>query len=260
MPISKARDSERLTGRQLLELLCPNYIELHGDRLFGDDPAIIGGLAKIHEEYVTIIAQNKGASTEERLECNFGMAHPEGFRKAKRLIKQAEKFNRPVILIMDTAGAYPGIGAEERSQGDAIAQMLYELSDLKVPIISILLSEGGSGGALALGLCDHLLMFEHGFYSVISPEGFNAILYKGELKVDDVVDQMKITADHLLDFGIVDELIAEPKSGLNVENYQLLIPGLRSRINELLTEYMQLSEAELIEKRYERFRKFGRYE
>ncbi len=260
MPISKARDINRLTGRQLLELLCPNYIELHGDRLYGDDSAIIGALAKINEQYVTVIAQNKGATTEERMECNFGMAHPEGFRKAKRLIKQAEKFNRPVVMIMDTAGAYPGIGAEERSQGDAIAQMLYELSDLKVPAISILLSEGGSGGALALGLCDHLLMFEHGFYSVISPEGFNAILYKGELQVSDVIDQMKITSKHLIDFGIVDELISEPKNGLNVENYQLLIPGLRTRLDELITEYQKFSVEELITKRYERFRKFGRYE
>ncbi len=260
MPISKARDSERLTGYDLIKLLCPDFIELHGDRLYGDDRAIIGGIGKIDNTYVTIIGQNKGSNTDERIASNFGMAHPEGFRKAKRLIKQAEKFNRPVILIMDTAGAYPGIGAEERGQGNAIAEMLFELSDLKVPIISLLLSEGGSGGALALGVCDHLMMFENGFYSVISPEGCNAILYGGEKKIEDLVDQMKITSEHLLNLEIIDEVISEPKQGLNVENFSLLTNSLVNKIDEKIIELSHLSTEELISRRYERFRKYGRYE
>lgn len=260
MPISKARDINRLTGSELIELLCPKFYELHGDRLYADDAAIVGGIAKLNNQYVTIIAQNKGNDTDSRIKSNFGMAHPEGFRKAMRLIKQAEKFKRPVILIMDTAGAYPGIGAEERGQGSAIANMLYELSDLKVPIVSILLSEGGSGGALALGLCDHLMMFEHGFYSVISPEGYNAILYKGKREIKDLIEQMKITANHLVDFEIVDEIITEPKQGLNKENFTLLAPGLCDRIDQVINELSNLEVEELVKKRYERFRKFGRYE
>lgn len=260
MPISQARNIERLTGRELIELLCPKFFELHGDRLYGDDGAIVGGIAKLNHQYVTIIAQNKGNDTDSRIDSNFGMAHPEGFRKALRLIKQAEKFNRPVILIMDTAGAYPGIGAEERGQGAAIAQMLYELSEIKVPIISLLLSEGGSGGALALGVCDHLMMFEHGFYSVISPEGYNAILYKGKMQINDLIEQMKITSNHLVEMAIIDEIISEPKQGLNHENFALLANGLADRIETKIVELQQLDREELIQKRYERFRKFGQYE
>ncbi len=258
--IAQARDINRLTGSQLIELICPKFIELHGDRLYGDDPAIVGGLAKIGDEYVTIIAQNKGHDTDSRITSNFGMAHPEGFRKALRLVKQAEKFNRPVILIMDTAGAYPGIGAEERGQGSAIAQMLYELSDLDVPVISILLSEGGSGGALALGVCDHLMMFENAFYSVISPEGYNAILYKGTREINDLIDQMKITGEHLKNIDIIDEIIKEPKVGLTKESYSFLVNGLNDRINQKIKELKQLSSEERLEMRYERYRKFGRYE
>ncbi len=258
--ILKARDVNRLTGRELISLISTKFIELHGDRLYGDDRAIVGGIAKINGEYVTIIAQDKGKDIDEKMSKNFGMAHPEGFRKAKRLVKQAEKFNRPVILIMDTAGAYPGIGAEERGQGNAIAEMLYELSTLKVPVISILLSEGGSGGALAFGVCDHLYMFENAFYSVISPEGYASILYRGERQVSDVIDEMKILSPNLKDLSIVDEILIEPKDGLNKDSYEYLSIDLKEKIKEKIKELSGKNKSDLLDDRYERFRKFGRYE
>ncbi len=258
--ILDARDPKRLTGKQLVNLLTKEFIEFHGDRLYADDSAIVGGIGRIRGQYVTIIAEDKGEDLASRVTKNFGMAHPEGFRKALRLIKQAEKFNRPIILIMDTAGAYPGIGAEERGQGSAIANLLYELSTIKVPVVSILLSEGGSGGALALGVCDYLLMFENSFYSVISPEGFASILYKGEKKVQDVIDEMKILPENLEKLGIIDEIITEPKEGLTVESYRYLVEELRKTISNVITDKAKLSSEELIEARYERYRKFGNYE
>ncbi len=258
--ILDARDPKRLTGKQLINLLTKEFIEFHGDRLYGEDCAIVGGLGRIRGNYVTIIAEDKGCDLDERMEKNFGMAHPEGFRKALRLIKQAEKFNRPVILIMDTAGAYPGVGAEERGQGSAIANLLYELSAIKVPVISILLSEGGSGGALALGVCDYLLMFENSFYSVISPEGFASILYKGEKDVKDLIDDMKILPENLETLEIIDEIITEPKEGLTSESYRYLVEELRLKISKIIKEKQAMSTEQLLNDRYNRYRKFGKYE
>ncbi len=258
--ILDARDPKRLTGKQLVQLLTKEFIEFHGDRLYGDDSAIVGGIGRIRGKYVTIIAEDKGSDLEQRVEKNFGMAHPEGFRKALRLIKQAEKFKRPIILIMDTAGAYPGVGAEERGQGSAIANLLYELSTISVPVISILLSEGGSGGALALGVCDYLMMFENSFYSVISPEGFASILYKGEKEAKDIIDEMKILPEHLQELEIIDEIITEPKEGLTVDSYRYLVEELRKTISNVIKTKESISAEELIESRYNRYRKFGRYE
>jgi acetyl-CoA carboxylase carboxyl transferase subunit alpha len=250
--VKVARDPNRLISSQLIDLLCDNFIELHGDRLFGDDSAVIGGLGSINGEIFTIIAQEKGDTLENKMERNFGMAQPEGFRKANRLIKQAEKFNRPIITLIDTAGAYPGIEAEERGQAEAIANLLYTLSDIKVPVISIVISEGGSGGALALGVCDHTLMFENAFYSVISPEGFASILYKGKKTVEEVVETMKITADDMVEMGICDEIIKEPKTQLNKKSFQFQADDLKARIIEITKEKRKLSKTVLVNKRNEK--------
>lgn len=254
--IQIARDPERLTGKGLINLLTKTFIELHGDRRFGDDHAIISGIGRIKGQYVTIIAQEKGSGIDERIDRNFGMANPEGYRKVLRLAKNAEKFNRPIITIIDTAGAYPGIAGEERGQGNAIAELLYEFSTLKVPVISILLSEGGSGGAIALGVSDYMYMFENAFYSVISPEGYASILYKGELPVSEVVEQMKIQANDLLEFGVVDEIITEPSEGLNEVSYQYLVENLRQSISDKIKELQSMSDSDLVESRYERFKQY----
>jgi len=253
--IQAARDPKRLVGRQLIDIIADNFIELHGDRYYGDDKAIVGGIGTINGKPYTLIAQQKGSELDERVDCNFGMAQPEGFRKAHRLIQQAEKFGRPVITIVDTAGAYPGIEAEERGQASAIANMLYMLSDVKVPVITIILSEGGSGGALALAISDHIFMFENAFYSVISPEGFASILYKGERKVEDVVDSMKIMPEDMLRFGIIDEIIKEPKVQLNVETYQFQSEELKEKILKVTEKKEKLPMKELIKKRSQRLEK-----
>jgi acetyl-CoA carboxylase carboxyl transferase subunit alpha len=212
----------------------------------------------LNDKKVTFIAHDKGADIEERKENNFGMAHPEGYRKVLRLAKQAEKFNRPIITIIDTAGAYPGIGAEERGQGSAIAECLYELSDLKVPIISILLSEGGSGGALAIAVCDHMLMFENAFYSVISPEGYASILYKDGSKAPEIIDDMKIMPNDLLDMEIIEEIIEEPKQGLTMDNFEYHRQELKNRLCAVLAEKQALKSDKLVKERYNRFRKYGK--
>ena len=253
-----ARDPNRITGKGLIDKLLTEKVEFHGDRLFGEDSAIYAGIGMLNDKKVTFIANDKGTNIEERMENNFGMAHPEGYRKVIRLAKQAEKFNRPIITVIDTAGAYPGIGAEERGQGSAIAQCLYELSDLKVPIISILLSEGGSGGALAIGVCDHMLMFENAFYSVISPEGYASILYKDGSKAPEIVDDMKIMPKDLLKMQIIEEIIKEPKKGLTLENFEYHRHELKKRLCDVIDQKQSLKPEKLIKERYNRFRKFGK--
>jgi len=253
--ISIARSVHRPVGIHFTDLF-DDFIEFHGDRLYGDDPAIISGIGMIDGQAYTVIIQNKGVTIEDKQNNNYGMAQPEGYRKALRMMKQAEKFNRPIITIIDTPGAYPGIGAEERGQGEAIARNLFELSDLKVPIISFLLSEGGSGGALALGISDSLHMFENAYYSVISPEGFASIIYKDAKEVEKAVAIMEIFPDQLLKLKIIDSIILEPDS-LSTKNLQLAFANMRRLIVKDYTTFSKMSTEKLIKSRNERFNKFG---
>lgn len=250
-----ARHQDRITARTLIKHLITDFIELKGDRLYRDDKAIIGGIGYLDSQPVTVIAEEKGRTTQEKIIHNFGMPHPEGYRKAIRLMKQAEKFNRPIITIIDTPGAYPGIEAEERGQARAIANNLYEMAKLEVPIIVIILSEGGSGGALAIGVGDYMLMYENAIYSILSPEGFASILYKDSKKAKDAAKHMKLTAKDLLEFKIIDEIIIE-KEGLHLNPIDGLIQ-LKASLKKQLKYFSKLNKNELIEKRYQKFRKIG---
>jgi acetyl-CoA carboxylase carboxyl transferase subunit beta len=250
-----ARNSSRPHARAFIAQLFDGFFELHGDRLFGDDPALIGGLAAFEGVPVTVAAHLKGSDLNENISSNFGMAHPEGYRKFIRLINQAEKFNRPVITFIDTPGAYPGIGAEERGQAEAIARCLYQLSALEVPVITVITGEGGSGGALALGLADHLIMLEYAVYSILSPEGFASILWKDAKRATQASELMKLTAYDLLSFGMIDEIVSEPPDGAHIDaegTIESLRPVIRLALNQLLA----LDTQTLLTRRYERFRKY----
>lgn len=249
------RSEKRPTGKQLAYELFPDLTELKGDRFYGEDGAIVCGIATLFDKPVTVVAQNKGSNFEERVENNFGMAHPEGYRKAKRMFLQAEKFKRPIITIVDTSGAYPGIESEERGQASSIADCLMTLADINVPVITIVLSEGGSGGALALAHSDYIYCFEKAYYSVISPEGYSEILYKSKKSVDEIIEDLPIFADNLLDLEIIDQIIPEPEEGLSlpldsVQNYDL-----KQNINSVIEK---LNTKQIKEHRYNRFRKFGK--
>lgn len=251
--VNIARMAERPTAKEYIDLIFDDFIELHGDRLYSDDKAIIGGIGYLGDMPVTIIGQQKGRTTKENIDRNFGMPHPEGYRKALRLMKQAEKFNRPIICLVDTPGAYCGLGAEERGQGEAIARNLFELSTLKVPIISTIIGEGGSGGALALAVADRVWMLENAIYSILSPEGFASILWKDSKKAAEAADVMKITATDLLELGIIDKIIDEPQGGAHNSIEQVsssLKEALISEINELIN----IEKNKLIEERYNRYR------
>lgn len=251
-----ARGEHRVKGKELLEKLCPQFFELHGDQYYGDDASIIGGVGYLKNIPVTIIAQVKGKSINENIKRNFGMTSPEGFRKALRLALEAEKFKRPIITIVDTSGAYPGKGAEERGQARAIAQNLMEFSKLKTPVLSIVLSEGGSGGALALTVSDYIYMFENAVYSILSPEGFTSILFKNTKPVQEVAGYMKLTSTDLYNNGLVDEIIKEPLGGiryLSDEYMESIINGLTLKIEELSKKPLD----QLLEERYLKFRKIG---
>ena len=251
-----ARSEKRIKAKHLISSLFNGFIELHGDRLFGDDQSIISGIGYIKDMPVTIIAQAKGDNLNENLKRNFGMTSPEGFRKSLRIAKEAEKFNRPIITIVDTSGAYPGKGAEERGQATAIAENLLEFSKLNVPVISIILSEGGSGGALALTVSDYIYMFENAIYSVLSPEGFTSILFKDKISVSDAAGFMKLTSNDLLNYGICDEIIKEPLGGIRYisnEFSEELINKLYDKINELKS----IDNNKLLDERYNKFRKIG---
>ncbi|MGH4119075.1 acetyl-CoA carboxylase carboxyltransferase subunit alpha [Clostridium sp.] len=255
--VSIARLVERPTALDYINRIFENFMELHGDRYYGDDAAIIGGIAEINGTPVTVIAQQKGNNTKENIKRNFGMPNPEGYRKALRLMKQAEKFNRPVICLVDTPGAYCGIGAEERGQGEAIARNLMEMSNLKTPIISIVIGEGGSGGALAMAVADEVWMLEHAIYSILSPEGFATILFKDASRAKEAANQMKITAQDLINFGIIDRIIKEPLGGAhtNVDEMAISIKrNLEESINRLKSEPVEA----LLTKRYYKFRKIGK--
>ena len=209
-----ARKPERPKALDYIKYIFDDFMELHGDRCFGDDKAIIGGIARLGDTQVTVIGEQKGKNVKENMERNFGMPEPDGYRKALRLMKQAEKFKRPIITFIDTPGAYPGIGAEERGQGEAIARNIMEMSMLKVPIICVVIGEGSSGGALAIAVGDKIVMLENAIYSILSPEGFASILYKDSSKAKEAAEDMKATAKDLKDLGIIDKIIKEPEGGV----------------------------------------------
>ena len=252
--VIKSRMKDRPVGSDYISRLFTDFIELHGDRYFQDDKAIIGGIAKFHGVPVTVIAQEKGKTIKENLERNFGMPSPEGYRKALRLMKQAEKFQRPVICLVDTPGAFCGIEAEERGQGEAIAKNIYEMSALKVPILSVIIGEGGSGGALAMATANEVWILENAIYSILSPEGFASILWKDSKRAKEAAEVMKLTARELKEAGIVEEVIEEPKH-FTVENLSSVCDNLEKKIKSFLWKYREKSEIDIAEERYRRFRK-----
>ena len=252
--VQLARDKERPTGKDYLALLFDEFTELHGDRRYGDDPAVIGGIGRFHGNPVTVIIQEKGQGTKDSIARNFGMVSPEGYRKSLRLMKQAEKFKRPVICFVDTPGAFCGMEAEERGQGQAIAENIYELSALKVPVLSIVIGEGGSGGALALAVADQVWMLENSIYSVLSPEGFASILWKDAGKAREAAQVMRLTAGDLKKLGIVEHVFSE-KEPLTRANMTDMGEKMDQAIGTFLTLYKKMDTEELLEKRYNRFRK-----
>lgn len=251
--VKTAREADRPTALDYIENIFDEFIELHGDRYFKDDKSIVCGLGNIGKQNYTIVAEQKGRNTKENIERNFGMPNPEAYRKALRFMKQAEKFNRPIVTFVDTKGAYPGIGAEERGQGEAIARNLMEMSDLKVPIIVIVIGEGSSGGALAIGIGDKVLMLENAVYSILSPEGYSSILWKDSSRAEEAAEKMKLTAYDLQELGMIDEVLKEPKGNakLDVEKMAEII---KKRIVKISKQLQELNVTELIEKRYQKFR------
>lgn len=239
--VSIARSPKRSKAGDMIHMLFHDFYELHGDRCYGDDKAIIGGIGYFHDIPVTVIAQAKGKTTKENIDRRFGMSNPEGYRKALRLARQAEKFQRPIITIVDTAGAYPGKEAEERGQAQAIAECLYEFSDLHTPIICLVLSEGGSGGALALSVADRILMMENAVYSILSPEGFASILWKDDSRAKEAAEVMKLTSYDLYDKGIVDYLVKEPAAGIQADT-KLVIADIDRYISQELEVLMNMSD------------------
>jgi len=253
-----ARHPQRLFTLDYIEQLCTDFEELHGDRLFKDDHAIVGGLGKIDGQSFVIIGHQKGREMQSHLYRNFGMANPEGYRKALRLMKLAERFNLPVLTLIDTAGAYPGLEAEERGQGEAIARNLMEMAGLKTKIIAVIIGEGGSGGALALGVADKVYIMENSIYSVISPEGCAAILYNDSTKAPEAAENLKVDAGNLYKMGIVDGIIPEALGGAH-RDYKVTAENLKKKVFEAVEELNKLTVEELKEKRYEKFRNYGIY-
>lgn len=250
------RDKDRPTVNDYIPLIFDEFYEMHGDRRFGDDAAIMGGIGRLEGMPVTIIAEVKGRNLDENKKTNFAMPHPEGYRKALRLAKQAEKFHRPVICFIDTPGAFCGIGAEERGQGEAIAENLLEFMRLKTPVVSVVLGEGGSGGALALGVCDRLGMLENAVYSVISPRGAASILWKDAGKEHEACDMLKITAEDLVDFGVAEAIIEEP-NGNAKNDLDKIAENIKEFLSDTLTENCKKDIDVLLEERYTKFRKIG---
>lgn len=255
--VVKARAGERPKSLDYIQAIFNDFIELHGDRCFGDDSAFVCGIAYLDDIPVTVIGEQKGKTTKENMERNFGMPNPEGYRKAIRLMKQAEKFGRPVITFIDTPGAYPGMGAEERGQGEAIARSMFEMSNLKVPIIAVVIGEGSSGGALAICLADKILMLENAIYSILSPEGFASILYKDSSKCKTVVEQMKLTSYDLKNLGIIDEIIKEHKIETD-KGFWEVSKTIKKTLKEQIESLLQIDEQTMIENRYEKYRKIGK--
>lgn len=253
-----SRHPERPYTLDYIENIATDFIELHGDRLFKDDPAIVGGFCKIDGKKVLIVGHQKGRTTEEKIYRNFGMANPEGYRKALRLFKMAERFSIPIVTFIDTPGAYPGLEAEEHGQGEAIARNLMEMSGLKVPIISFVIGEGGSGGALGLGVSDKIYMLENSVYSVISPEGCAAILYKDASRAEEAAENLKITAQSLYKLGVIDGIVEEPAGGAH-RDHKCIALNLKNIILSSFSELEKISVEELVENRYNKFRKMGSF-
>ncbi len=251
-----ARHQKRPKAKEFIDFIAPDFFELHGDRLYRDDPSIIGGIGSINGVTFTIIAQQKGSSTEDNIRRNFGMPHPEGYRKALRLMKQAEKFKRPILTIIDTPGAYPGIGAEERGQGQAIAENLMAMSQLMVPVIALVIGEGGSGGALALGVANKVLMLENAIYSVLSPEGYASIIWKDASLAPKAAEIMKLTSYDLLDFDIIERIIKEPLGGAHFDKTKTF-EATKTAIIETYDTLRRQSGIELHYQRNAKIRNFG---
>ena len=254
--VQLARHPGRPYMLDYIGLIMDDFVELHGDRSFHDDPAIVGGLAQFDEWEVLVLGHQKGRNTKDNMHRNFGMARPEGYRKATRLMRLASRFKRPILCFIDTPGAYPGLGAEERGQAEAIAKALQVMASLECPMISVVIGEGGSGGALALGVTDRILMLEYSIYSVISPEGCASILWRDPAKISEAATQLKLTAPDLVQLGICDEIIPEAAGGAH-RNPAVTAAKLRTAIKKHLRELVDLPTTELLEKRYQKFRKMG---
>lgn len=254
-----ARHPKRPYTFDVIDRIFTDFQQLHGDRAYGDDKAIIGGMARFEGHPVMVIGHQKGRDTKENIKRNFGMPRPEGYRKALRLMKLAEKFHMPVITFIDTPGAYPGIGAEERGQSEAIARNLFEMSKLRVPIIATIMGEGGSGGALAIGVADKVMMMQYGTYSVISPEGCASILWKDAAKAADAAEAMGITADKLSKLKLIDKIIEEPLGGAH-RDYDAVAESIREALKASLRELRALNTDQLLEKRYQKLMEFGQFE
>jgi acetyl-CoA carboxylase carboxyl transferase subunit alpha len=254
--VQVARHPQRPQFRDYIEIICRDFRELHGDRHYGDDPAIRCGLARLGGHKVVLIGHYKGKDTKEKVQCYFGLAHPEGYRKALRCMKLAEKFKLPVVTLVDTAGAYPGIGAEERGQAESIARNMFEMSRLKTPILSIITGEGGSGGALGIGVADRVAMMEYAWYSVISPEGCSGILWKGGENAADAAEALKLTSKHLKQLGVIDNIISEPLGGAHRDPHTAA-HNLEQHIAKTLRDLKRTKLENLLERRYEKFRSLG---
>lgn len=251
--VTLARQMDRPKALDYIKNIFQEFVELHGDRYFGDDKSIVGGIALLGKIPVTVIGEQKGKNVKENMKRNFGMPEPEGYRKALRLMKQAEKFKRPIITFIDTPGAYPGMGAEERGQGEAIAKNLMEMSKLKVPIICIVIGEGSSGGALAIGVGDRVVMLENAVYSILSPEGFASILYKDSCKAKEAAENMKLTAKDLKKLGIIDKIIKEPEDGAQ-NDFETICKNIKEYLLKEIKNLEKLTKEELVQQRYKKFR------
>ena len=254
--VQLARHPRRPHTLDYIELITTDFVELHGDRYFADDKALVGGFAKIEGRPVLIVGQQKGRDTKQKLIRNFGMMHPEGYRKALRLFKLAEKFNKPIVILIDTPGAYPGIGAEERGQAEAIARNLREMAVLKVPIVIVIIGEGASGGALGIGIGDRIFMLEYSWYSVISPEGCSAILWRDAAQAPQAAEALKLTANDLMELEIVDKIINEPPGGAH-NDYKRIAISIKGEIIGILDELLALPVVQLLQNRLQKFRRMG---
>ena len=253
-----ARNPKRKTSIEYIEQIFDEFIELHGDRNFKDDQAIICGLARIGNQSYTIIAEQKGRTTKENVLRNFGMPNPESYRKAIRFMKQAEKFNRPVITFIDTKGAYPGVGAEERGQGEAIAKSMFEMAKLKVPVISIVIGEGSSGGALAIGVSNKIYMLENAIYSILSPEGYSSILWKDSSRYKEAAEKMKLTANDLYEMKVIDTIIPEPIE-MQESDFEKVAKTIKNEIKKDVEKMQKQTKDAIVEQRYQKFRNLGTF-
>ncbi|MCI3029887.1 acetyl-CoA carboxylase carboxyltransferase subunit alpha [Desemzia sp. C1] len=253
--VERSRRTSRLNTLEIIAEVFEDFLEFHGDRLFRDDKAIVGGIATLNGQAVTVIGNQKEHDLKENIRRNFGSAHPEGYRKSLRLMKQAEKFNRPVINFVNTAGAYCGVEAEDRGQGEAIARNLLEMSQLKVPILSIILGEGGSGGALALAMGNEVWMMENSMYSVLSPEGFSSILWKNASRAKEAAEVMKLTPENLMELSVIDKILPESENEIDLSNEEILLT-MKKEITDFLKKMAPKTSEELIQERYEKFRAF----